>query len=282
MRACCAVLHAGAYGNKVFAYFLEMFFDVSIGGIVDEEKINLMGDVLKRFVKLVAYSHRDSLIGDDALDYQKIEHVEGHGDVAGEDLAELAIFLCEGGEVFALDVHHADDFIIDAQGNSEGALRALYALDVEGILADIVAEVGEATGSDVACNTVLFKAGAENEGVVLWWNIMFDNQDELVGFFVEQADCEVVKVQEAGRNFNYSTFEQFKPLHGVVFSHYLGIKAHEVCSGLIDGGDFLLESFGRGDIGDYQHERIGLKAGGCCGGGEGEERDFVVPIFLGH
>ncbi len=88
-----------------------------------------------------------------------------------------------------------------------------------------------------------------------------DDQFELVGLAVQQADGEMIEVHQLAREADDFFFQQLEALADVQFAHGVAFEADEFAAGLVDGVDFLLQAAGAGGVPDDRDHLHHLPAG---------------------
>ncbi len=155
---------------------------------------------------------------------------------------------------------------MEHEGDGEAAAGVGEAGDVAGIAGDVGADVGAAGGGDVAGDAVAIGFGEEFDFHGFGGHSDADDEFELVGFAVEEADGEVVKVHELAAELDDFFFEEFEALADVEFGDGFAFEADEFAAGLVDGINFLLEAASAGGVpadgDDLRHAARGVDDGG--------------------
>lgn len=220
------------------------------------------------------------LVGIGAFDDEEIEGVEGEGGVASEHFSEETVFFGEVGAFAGFDVEDADDAIGELEGDGEGRAGTGETGEEKGIAGGVVADVALPGGGDVAGNAVALGLGVDIDVAEFGGHAVLDGELELAGFFFEDADGEVIEMEEFLSVTDDFLFGHTQTVHRVHPADRFGVEGEEVAASAIDGFDFLAESsFGR-DVADDD----GILGGGgseCLGGRDLCDGDAVPAGTVG-
>ncbi len=146
------------------------------------------------------------------------------------------------------NIKHADDFILQHQWDGQAAAGLGESHDIAGVFADIRTNITAARRGDVTGNAIAFGHGKKFHLDGIAGQAYADDDFQLVGFAIEQADGEVVEMHELTAEFNDLFLQQLQALRDAELGDGLIIEAHQFAAGLVDGINFLLQAAAAGGV----------------------------------
>ena len=257
-----ASLDAFAEACDVLDNLLQAFAGLAVGEVGLPQGPGVVRDFGQRLIQLAEDVLGHLLVGCVALDDQQIEDVHRHGDIAAEDRCELPVVVVEGRRPLRLDVEHADDPVVQSQRHGQGAGRMVQAFAVQWILFDIGAQVALTGGRDVTGNPAALRLGVDHLADLFRRDAHRRDQFQAVGFLVEQADFEVIELQQIVHIVNDLLFQHLEPLSHVELDDRSSFDLHQFRAGGIDGVQLVKQApAGR----DFPHHPDHGRYGVCIG-----------------
>ena len=140
----------------------------------------------------------------------------------------------------------------------------------------VVRDLADAGGGDEARDAVALARGVEVELGGLRAEALGDDQFELAGLVVDQADGEVIEVEQLVGRLDDPVLEPAQTLHGVLRADELGVDRDQVSPGLLDGGHLAIEAAGFGHVADDGHQPL---VGDARALALGQRDDDLVPAL---
>ena len=139
--------------------------------------------------------------------------------------------------------------------------------DVARVFFGVVADVGSSGGGDVAGDAVALRLGVEVDLEGFGGQPLGDDDLELVGPLVEQADGEVVEVHQVLGVLDDLVLEQLEAFGGGELGDGVGVDLGQLTSGGVDGVDLALQPLAAGGVPDHGddllHASLLVEGGGA-------------------